>query len=635
MNNKTISRLLQFEEKGMTRLSIRWVGLALLTAVLLVTACGPATVQTLPEDLNNGPKLTEEEKKRLNEKEDEEARRRKLAESLQVRQIVVAEIPEFVPGVEVEAQKSFAGGVVSVYQMPPDYNAAASNFEDALSKDKNFLEAYFNLGMVYERGGEEEKALNVYQKALDANPESGSARAYIGKVYLAKAREAWEQGEDSTAVELERKAKDLFDQVIVKTPDNVEANNALALYWLMKAQREMDKPKKLDLVATAEDFIQNVLTIQPSNVIALNTRGLIYVLREDLQIARWIFENKVLTLDKFSTEAFNNLGLTYFKLGDTPKAMVNFHKAIQTNPENLEARLNLAAVLLNYLNYGAAREQYEYVLAMRPTHIEATIGLGSSKVGMQDFEEGFDLYRRAVELDQKHVGLLHRIARIYQMKLVDFDKAIAAYQAFIDRATPLGVDVSKAQASLEQSKKMAQQMVVMEAEMKKAEAEAQKMEEAMALKGKELEKRMKIVESKANDFSKKLEAYAADNAANEAKDREQRKKNKAALKLAAELKAVEAPFAEAREYIQMTMVDEAEPMVKAGEDALSALEPKAVEALGIEKVQKLEEEGGMTNPVEGEEKPAAAAPKAEEPKAEEPKAEEPKAEEPKAEEPTT
>jgi tetratricopeptide (TPR) repeat protein len=617
------------KEKGMTLSFTRWFGLTVL-ALAMVVGCGPATVQTLPEDLNNTPKLSEAEKQQLKEQEEEAARRKKLAESLKVRQVVVAETPEFVPGVEVEAQKSFAGGVVNVYMLPPDYSGAANAFEQAVTQDKNFLEAYFNLGMVYERTGEEEKALTIYQKALDANPESGSARAYIGKVYLAKAREAFEQGDVATADDLERKAKDLFDQVIVKTPDNVEANNALALYWLMKAQRESDKGKKLDLVATAEDFVQNVLTVQPSNVIALNTRGLIYLLKEDLKIARWIFENKVLTLDKFSTEAFNNLGLTYYKLGDTPKAMVNFHKAIQTNPENLEARLNLAAVLLNYLNYEAAREQYEYVLAMRPEHIEATIGLGSSKVGMQEFEDGFDLYRKAVDMDKGRIGLLDRIGRIYQMKLVDFENAMKAYQEYIDKATPLGIDVSKAQASLEQSRKMAEQMKKMEVEMAKAEEEAKKMEELMAKKGKELEKRMKIVESKANDYRKKLETLAADNAEKAKKDKAQRKTNKAALKLAEELGAVELPFKEAREYIQMTMVDEAEPMVKAGEDALLALEPRAVEILGIEKVQKLDEEGGMPA---GTETPKAEEPKAEEPKAEEPKAEEPKAEAPKAEEP--
>ena len=607
---------------GIQRSALVWAFIA-----LFLVACGPAVktevVKEQPVDTGPTPEEIAEQKRQ----EDAERRKAELAKSLQLRKVVVAETPEFVPGVEVDAQKSFKDGVVSVYMAPPDYSGASLSFEDSIAKDKNFLEAYFNLGMVYERKGEGEKALEVYQKALDANPGSGSAKAYIGKVYLAKAREAAEAGHFGKATELENKAKGLFDEVIVQEPNNVQVNNALALYWLMKAAAQDDKARRIDAVTTAEDFIQHVLTVQPANVIALNTRGLIYVLKGELQIARWIFENKVLKLDRYSTEAYNNLGLTYYKLGKIPKAVANFHRAIQVNPENLEARLNLAAILLNYLHYGAAKEQYSYVLASRPNHVEATVGMGSSLVGMQEFDEGFTMWKKAYELDTAKVDLLGRIGKLYQTKLVDFDSAIKAFEVYIAEAQKHNVDITEAQKSLEQSKKMAEQMRNMEIEMKKAEEEALRMEEKMKKVAVELEKKMKKLESKAHDYEKKLSAFIAETKANKKSSKKDRKRAKEAKKLLPELAKVDPAFKEAREYMGMQMVQESEFIFKAVEEHYNKQLPLIVEVLQIEKVQKVEEEGGTPAPKVEEKK---AEPKAEEKKAE-PKAEEKKAE-PKAEE---
>ena len=614
--------------------SLRAFSSAVVLAAMLA-GCGPATTQqTVEGPFDDKPVLTEEEIKAQKEREAEEARRAALAKTLEMRKVVVAEKPEFVPGVEIEAQKSFRDGVISVYQAPPDYSTAAQSFEQAAGQDKNFLEAYFNLGMVYERTGRNEEALSVYQKALDANPESGSAKGYVGKVYLAKARDAFMAGDAVKGAELESKAKSLFDEVIARDPDNVEVNNALALYWLMKARGEKDRARQLDALTTCEDFVQNVLTLQPGNVVALNTRGLVYLLKGELQIARWIFENKVLTLDKYSTEAFNNLGLTYYKLGDTPKAVVNFQRAIATNQENLEARLNLAAVFLNYLNYAAAREQYEYVLANQPELVEAVVGLGSCKVGMHEFDDGFALYKKAFELDSGRADLLLRIARIYQVKLVDFAKASTAYQEFIDAGTKLGIDVSEGQKGMEQAAKMAEQMKKMEEEMAKAEEEAKKLEEEMKAKAAALEKRMKKVESQASDYRKQIETFITESTPKAAKDAALKKRIAAAKKLAGELVQYDTAFKEPREYIGMGMVADSEPMIDAVENKFKAHETTAIEVLEIKKVQKVDEGGATPPPGDKKEEPPKAEEKKEEPKAVEPApaAPTPPVEAPKAEE---
>lgn len=561
-------------------------------------------------------------------KRDEQDRKLKedLARSLQKRTVVVPEQPEFVPGVEIEAQKKFREGVIALYSAM-DYGAAKTAFEQAVSADKNFLEAYFNLGMVYERTGQPEEAIKVYQSALSANPESGAAKSYIGKVYLAKAKEAFELNKEADGQKLMTEAKGLLDQVLMKDTDNVEANNALALYWLLRAEREPDPAKHTEYLNRGEEFIKNVLVLQPVNVIALNTRGLIYLERGEYEIARWVFENKVLKLDRASNEAHNNLGLAYFKMGDTPKAVYHFKTALQLNADNLVARLNLAAIYLNYLNYEAAKEQYEYVLNARPDNIEATIGMGSSLIGMQQYEEGFKYYRKAVAVAPAQVELLMRIGKTWQTRLSEFDKAVEAYDEYIRLAGAMKLDVSEAQKAIEQARKMQEQMKKMEEQMKVEEAEAKKHQEEMKAKIKELESELKILESKAGQYSKALVEKKDAIKASKKMGAEERATLKRCDDLLKKFSVVDPAMKEIRENIQFEMMDEAQTLIT---KLFGQINPALLEAESVLQIEKVLKEGAVAPAPEAA--PAAApAPAAEQPKAEQPKAEQPKAEEKKAE----
>ncbi len=82
--------------------------------------------------------------------EGEEAVEEELQE-LTVRKVIIPKVAKYVDGVANEAQDSFKEGVIAVYQTPPDFDTALQQFSLAIDQDKEFLEAYFNLGMTYER----------------------------------------------------------------------------------------------------------------------------------------------------------------------------------------------------------------------------------------------------------------------------------------------------------------------------------------------------------------------------------------------------------------------------------------------------------------------------------------------------
>ncbi len=334
-------------------------------------------------------------------------------EELTVRKVKIPDEIKYVDYVTKEAQDLFREGLVMVYATPPDYVGAGAKFQEAVDADKTFLQAYFNLGMTYERLKKKEAALQVYKQTLASNPDSLDAKAYVGKIYLAKAREAAEKGDDFSADQLTIDAKALLDEVLLRDEDNVAANNSMALYWL--GQNDLVK---------AEDYVTRVLNFEPRNVAGLVTRGLINYLNKNYSIARWLFEQKVLKIDPNSTEALTNLGLTFLAMEDKPKAVYNFAKAIELDPENVPARLNLAAIYLDYLNYEGARLQYTTIIELQSENVEALIGQGTALWGLQRYEETVASYEQALALDKKRTMLLKRLGEIYEGPMGNTDKGI-------------------------------------------------------------------------------------------------------------------------------------------------------------------------------------------------------------------
>tara|TARA_B100000029_G_scaffold465884_1_gene500866 strand:- start:4122 stop:5612 length:1491 start_codon:yes stop_codon:yes gene_type:complete len=350
--------------------------------------------------------------------------KKKKGEDLTRRAPIKERVIKYVEGVPKKAQDLFRQGMKAALTAPPNYKVSLKKFRQAIDKDQAFLEAYTNLGKVYEKMRDLDRAREVYQEALDKNGdklETLQYRAFIGKLSLIHARRELERGNKTEADRLMQEGKDVLDNVLSRDVDNIAANNATALYWL-----ERSDPNK------AEEYVIRVLEREPQNTEALNTRGLINLERGKLKIAKWIFEQKVLSLDPNSPEAHTNLGVVYVRLGSLPAAVRSFKTALDLDPDNLPAHLNLASVQLNWLDYAGAAERYELVLTRQKDNIEAWIGLGSSQWGMMKFEDAIKSYNTALKFDSRRTPILLKIAKIYETHLDKIDDAILTLNKYLD-----------------------------------------------------------------------------------------------------------------------------------------------------------------------------------------------------------
>ena len=309
----------------------------------------------------------------------------------------------------------------------PDYISATKFFESAYSTDEHFYEAYFNHAMALEKLGNYTEAIAVYEKARGVAPRDKretslklSAQAFIARAKVAEAKRQLEAGEAANAERLLNQARSVCESIRGQDPDNVIANSVLAIYWLQKGNLEL-----------AENFVRQVLRVDRENTIALNVRGLVNLRTKENEITRWILEEKVLALDPANPEAFANLGLAYVRLGDLPRAVVAFERAVKLKPNSVAARLNLGAIYMDYLNYKAAESQYGAALKLEPNNLEALTGYALSMEGLRDTKKAAQLYESVLTKDPRRHALLVRLALIYEKApFNDGNKAIVYWKRY-------------------------------------------------------------------------------------------------------------------------------------------------------------------------------------------------------------
>lgn len=109
-------------------------------------------------------------------------------------------------------------------------------------------------------------------------------------------------------------------------------------------------------------------------------------------------------------------GRRAFAVGRYAEAATSFQKALQSNPESIAARVNLATALGAGGDVQAAKEQYRQVLQIEPANSAASFNLGALLLQEGKTQEAVDLLKKAVESDSRDAESRAQLARAYEMQ---------------------------------------------------------------------------------------------------------------------------------------------------------------------------------------------------------------------------
>lgn len=128
-------------------------------------------------------------------------------------------------------------------------------------------------------------------------------------------------------------------------------------------------------------------------------------------------------IDPQCPDAYNNLGLTYYRVGDLKNASENYRQALEIEPLFIPSLSNLAAVRYQQRKYGDAANLYR--LASRLSHdkdAQLQYNLANVLRDDKDYGEAKVHYREAIKLNPNFAAAHNGLGATYYC-LSEFDKA--------------------------------------------------------------------------------------------------------------------------------------------------------------------------------------------------------------------
>ena len=112
---------------------------------------------------------------------------------------------------------------------------------------------------------------------------------------------------------------------------------------------------------------------------------------------------------------WNLAGLSFQQIGDNKNAITSFQSAIHINSQNISAKNNLAISFKNNREYKRAEEILNNLLKEKPDYFNALINLANLKNDTYFFDEAIELYKKAIDTDEKSPELYLNISNALQI----------------------------------------------------------------------------------------------------------------------------------------------------------------------------------------------------------------------------
>ncbi len=261
--------------------------------------------------------------------------------------------------------------------------------------------AYYDLGVRFNREGQSQNALRCFEQAGHLNPADKDAFYNMGIVYQ--------------KLEQPAEAVDCYAHVLTLDPEDVQAFNNMGIAL-----------KSLGRLIEAVSCFRRALSIRPGHVSALNNLGTVFQAQKKFDAALTCFQ-EVLKIRPNDAEAHNNMGIVFKSQNRLDEAESCYQKAILLYPGNIQAYNNLGTVLVLKGNVEKGIACFKKAIHLNSDHPASHYNLANVYKGRQQLNEAIDHYAKTVELDPGHADAFLNMGNTYT-ELENIDAAITVYQ---------------------------------------------------------------------------------------------------------------------------------------------------------------------------------------------------------------
>ena len=139
---------------------------------------------------------------------------------------------------------------------------------------------------------------------------------------------------------------------------------------------------------------------------------------------------RAINLDPNYVEAYKNRGMAYRNKGDYDLAIEDFGKAIQLNPNFAEAYFSRGSIYVKKGDIDHAMEDFSTAIELKPDYAEAYCNRGNAYHRNCEIDCAVANYDKAIELEPDYINAYYNRGTAYVNK-ADFDLAILDYNRVI------------------------------------------------------------------------------------------------------------------------------------------------------------------------------------------------------------
>jgi tetratricopeptide (TPR) repeat protein len=310
------------------------------------------------------------------------------------------------------ARREFEAAMRAIRLGGPEADETArARLRSALKEDGTIWEAWYDLGVIAWREGDDDEAVDDFGKALAIDRNHNS-------IVLARAeaeRRAGKKKESRSDYEAALKAMDEDD------PNRRDTSARLAS--LLRDSGDFDD---------AVEILRNAIRTSGANAKIYTELGQIYVAQKRLDLAQLVL-SKALELDAKDPAIYNALAILALKNGKAQEAFDRFDQAASLDANFIDARFNKASVLLDAGDYARAKTELTAIVEKRPDDYAAQVALGVAHRGLKEFPEAKKSFERVIkEAPKKTNARADALWDIAILKL-DFMEDAAGGKADLER----------------------------------------------------------------------------------------------------------------------------------------------------------------------------------------------------------
>lgn len=314
--------------------------------------------------------------------------------------------------INAAARKEFDAAMRAMRLGGPEASETArARLKAALKIDNKIWEAWFDLGAIAWKEGDDDEAIDDFSKALDLN--KGHAPAL-----MARAEAYRRSGKKKEArADYESAAKNMEED------DPNKRDAAARLASLLRDAGDYDD---------AVEVLRDTVRTNGINARIYTELGQIYLAQKRYELAALVL-SKAVEMDKKDPAIYNALALLAARQGKPQESFQLFDQAASLDPNYIDARFNKAAVLLDAGDYARAKSDLAAIVEKRPDDYAAAVSLGVAQRGLKAFDEAKKTWDHVVkEAPKKSTARADAMWNLATLKL-DFTEDAAGGKADLER----------------------------------------------------------------------------------------------------------------------------------------------------------------------------------------------------------